>query len=86
MLYISLSAVSLKKVNFINKTRLNYIEYAESEFRRFEFVICKFIVLYEYKVNKISRNSKIIVVTCFNHFTVCVAVCFIKSRLNHGQR
>ena len=40
MLYISLSAVFIKKVNNFNK------EYAESEFRTFEFVICKFIVVY----------------------------------------
>ena len=46
MLYISLSAVFVKKVNNFNKTWLNYIVYAESEFRSFEFVICKFIVVY----------------------------------------
>ena len=46
MLYISLSAVFIKKVNNFNKTSLNDIDYAESEFRSFEFVICKFIVVY----------------------------------------
>ena len=39
MLYISLSAVFIKKVNNYNKTSLKYIEYAESEFRTFKFVI-----------------------------------------------
>ena len=46
MLYIFLSAVFIKEVNSFNKTRLKHIEYAESEFRTFEFVICKFIVVY----------------------------------------
>ena len=46
MLYISLSAVCIKKVNNFNKTLLKHIEYAESEFPTFEFVICKFIVVY----------------------------------------
>ena len=46
MLYISLSAVFIKKVNNYNKTRLKHIKYAESEFHTFEFVICKFIVVY----------------------------------------
>ena len=46
MLYISLSAVFIKKVNNFNKTCLKHIEYAESEFRTFEYVICKFIVVY----------------------------------------
>ena len=40
-------------------------EYAESEFRTFEFVVCEFIAVYEYKVNKIYRNSKIIIQNCF---------------------
>ena len=44
MLYISLFAV--KEVNNFNKTWLKHIEYAESKFRTFEFVICKFIVVY----------------------------------------
>ena len=43
MLYISLSAVSITKVNNSNKTWIKHIEYAESEFRSFEFVLCKFI-------------------------------------------
>ena len=46
MLYISLSEVFIKKVNNFNKTWLKDIEYAESEFHIFEFVICKFIVVY----------------------------------------
>ena len=46
MLYISLSAVFIKKVNDFNKTLLKHIEHAESEFRSFEFVICKFDVVY----------------------------------------
>ena len=46
MLYISLSAVFIKKVNNFNETWLKHIEYAESKFRRFEFVMCKFIVAY----------------------------------------
>ena len=67
MLYISLSAVFIKKVNNFNKTWLNDIEYAESEFRIFEFVII-YCCLYEYKVNKIYRNSKIIIESCFQRF------------------
>ena len=44
--YISLSAVFIKKVNNFNKTWPKRIEYAESEFRKnFEFVICKFIIV-----------------------------------------
>ena len=39
MLYISLSAVLIKKVNNPNKIGLKHIEYAESEFRSFEFLI-----------------------------------------------
>ena len=46
MLYISLSVVFIKKVNNFNKTWLKHIEYAESKFRTFDFVICKFIVVY----------------------------------------
>ena len=46
MLYISLSAVFIKKVNNFNKTWLKHIEDAESEFRSFEFTICKLIVVY----------------------------------------
>ena len=46
MLYISLSAVFIKKVINVNKTWLKHIEYAESNFRTFEFIICKFIVVY----------------------------------------
>ena len=46
MLYISLSAVFIKEVNNFNKTWLKHIDYAESEFRTFEFLICKFIVVY----------------------------------------
>ena len=46
MLYISLSAVFSKKVNNFNKTWVKHIEYAESEFSSFEFVVCKFIVVY----------------------------------------
>ena len=46
MLYISLSVVFIKKVNKFNKTWLNHIDYAESEFRTFKFVICKFSVVY----------------------------------------
>ena len=38
MLYISLSAVFIKKANNFNKTWLKHIEYAESEFRTIEFV------------------------------------------------
>ena len=38
---ISLSVVFIKKVSNFNKTWLKDIEYAESEFRTFEFVICK---------------------------------------------
>ena len=59
MLYISLSAVCIKEVNNFNKTWLKHIEYAESEFRTFEFIICKFnssVRLYEYKVNKIYQK------------------------------
>ena len=43
MLYISLSAVFIKKVNNFNKTWLKDIEYAESEFR---FIL---FTLYSYK-------------------------------------
>ena len=79
MLYIFLSALFIKKVNNFNKTWLKHIEDAESEFRTFEFVISKFIIskiifviskvtLYEYKVNKINRNYKIIVETRFQRF------------------
>ena len=68
MLGISLSAVSVKEVENIDKTWLKYIEYAESEFRSFEFVRCKFIVVCESKVNEIYWNSKIIVETCFQGF------------------
>ena len=46
MLYISIFVVFIKKVNNFNKIWLKHIEYAESEFRSFEFVICKFIVVY----------------------------------------
>ena len=46
MLYISLSAVFIMEVNNINKIWLEHIGYAESEFRTFGFVICKFIVVY----------------------------------------
>ena len=46
MLYISLSAVFIKKVKNFNKTWLKHIEYAESGFRTFEFVKCKLIVVY----------------------------------------
>ena len=46
MLCISLSAVFIKKVDNFNKTLLKHMEYAESEFRTFDFVICKFIVVY----------------------------------------
>ena len=46
MLYISLSVVFIEKVNIFNKTQLNHFDYAESKFRTFEFVICKFIVVY----------------------------------------
>ena len=46
MLYISLSAVFIKEVNDFNKTWLKNIEYVESEFRTFEIVACKFIVVY----------------------------------------
>ena len=46
MLYISLSAVFIKKVKNFNKTWLKHNEYAESEFRTFESVIGKFIVVY----------------------------------------
>ena len=44
--YIFLSAVFIKKVNNFNKTWLKHIEYAESEFRSFEFIKCRFIVVY----------------------------------------
>ena len=40
-----------------NKTWLKHIEYAESEFRTLDFVMCKFIVVYMYK----SLYSEIIV-------------------------
>ena len=58
MLYISLSVVFIKKVDDFNKTWLKHIEYAESEFRSYEFVICKFTVgcLDEYEVNKIYSD------------------------------
>ena len=46
MLYISLSAVFIKEANIFNKTWLKHVEYAESEYHTFEFVICKFIVVY----------------------------------------
>ena len=46
MLYISLFAVFIKKVNNLNKTLLRHIEYAESDFRTFEFVIFISIVVY----------------------------------------
>ena len=46
MLYISLSAVFIKKVNNFNKTWLKHIEYAKSEFLTFEFARCKYIVVY----------------------------------------
>ena len=46
MLYVSVSAVFFKKVNNFNKSCLKHIGYAESEFRSFEFVIRKFIVVY----------------------------------------
>ena len=44
MLYIYLSAVFIKKVNNLNKTWLKHIEYAESEFLTFKFVMCKVII------------------------------------------
>ena len=40
MLYISLSVVIIKKVNNFHKTK--QIQYAESKFDNFKFVICKF--------------------------------------------
>ena len=46
MLYNSLSGLFIKKVNDFNKTWLKHIKYAEYEIRTFEFVICKFIVVY----------------------------------------
>ena len=59
MLYISLSAVFIKKVNNFNKTWLKDIEYAESEFRTLEFVICKFIVVYmSIFVDRINQITK----------------------------
>ena len=70
MLYISLSAVCIKEVNDFNKTWLKHIEYAESEFRTFEFIICKFIVVYTTKSEQnIQKLSKIIVENSFNSFT-----------------
>ena len=44
--YISIFVVFTKKVNNFNKTLLKHIQYAESEFRTFEFIKCKFIVVY----------------------------------------
>ena len=59
MLYISLSGVFIKEVNNFNKTWLEHIEYAESEFRSFEFVICKFIAVYmNIKWRKYSEITK----------------------------
>ena len=46
MLYISSSAVLIKKVNNFKNTWLKHGEYAESEFGNFEFVIVKFTVVY----------------------------------------
>ena len=46
MLYISLSAEFIKRVNNFNKTWLYHIGYAESKFRTFEFIISKFIIVY----------------------------------------
>ena len=37
---------SISKVNKFHKTLLKIIEYSESEFHTFEFVICKFNVVY----------------------------------------
>ena len=33
-------------INNFNKTLLKHIEHAESEFRSFELIICKFIIVY----------------------------------------
>ena len=46
MLYISLSATFIKNVNNFNKTWRKHIEHAESEFRSFEFIICKFTAVH----------------------------------------
>ena len=47
MLYISLSEEFIKKVNNFNKTWPKHIEYAESEYRSFELVIWKIIIVYK---------------------------------------
>ena len=39
--------------------------YGESEYYSFEFVICKYIVVHKYKVNKMYLNSKMIVENWF---------------------
>ena len=38
--------VLIKKVNKFHKTLLKVEKYAESEFHTFEFIICKFNVVY----------------------------------------
>ena len=55
MFHISVFMVIIKKVNKFNKTLLQVIQYSESELHTFEFVTCKFHVVYthEYIVNKI---------------------------------
>ena len=45
-LYISIFAVFIKKVNKISINLTKHIEYTESEFRSFEFLVCKFSVVY----------------------------------------
>ena len=46
MFRISLYMVLIRKVNKFHRTLLKVIEYAESEYHIFEFVICKFNVVY----------------------------------------
>ena len=45
-MYISIFVVLTKEVNNFNKTSLKHIVHAQTEFRSFEFVIFKFIVVY----------------------------------------
>ena len=46
MLYVYLFICGVYQVHNLDKTWLKYIEYAESEFSSFEFVICKFNIIY----------------------------------------